>query len=66
MDNRNQLFPWFLPGQQGVGKLDILCDRFILVPLRLDRIGCGQDRGPGIQGTDDTSLGNGQGLLFLQ
>ena len=35
-----------------------------LVPARHTRIGSCQDRGAGVEGADDTSLGDGEGLLF--
>lgn len=48
-----------------MGKLDVLCDSLVLVPLRLDWIGCSQNGRSRIQRANDPSFGNGQSLLFL-
>ena len=56
--------PLHLPGQQGVGQLDILHDGFLSIPLTVHGVGGGQEGGPGVQLADDPRLGDGQGLLF--
>ena len=53
------------PAEQGVGQLDVLHDSGTLVPLGHARVSSCQDRGSGIQRTDDTSFGYRQGLLLL-
>ncbi len=45
-------------------QLDILNDSFVLVPLRLDGVGGGEDGRARIQGADDSRLGDGQRLLL--
>ena len=47
-------------------QLDVLDDRLVLVPLRLDRVGGGQHRRPRVQRTDDSRLRDRQRLLLLQ
>lgn len=50
--------------KQRVRQFYVLDDSLVLIPLRLDRVGSGQDRGTCVQLADDASLGDAQGLLF--
>ena len=52
------------PGEEGVRQLDVLDDGALVVPLRLDRVGRGQDGGSGVELADDAGLGDGQRLLL--
>ncbi len=45
-----------LPGQKCVRKLDVFDGGLLGVPLRLHRIGCGEDGGPSIKLANDSSL----------
>lgn len=47
-----------------MGQLDVLDDGFVLVPLRLDRVGSGQDGGARVERADDAGLGDGERLLL--
>ena len=51
-------------GEKRVRKLDILNDGSFVVPLRLDRVSCGQEGGSGVQLENDSGLGNGKRLLL--
>ena len=53
------------PGEQRVRQLDVLDDGLVLVPLRLDGVGGGEDGGARVQLTDDSRLGDRQRLLLL-
>ena len=55
----------FTPGEQRVRQLDVLDDGLVLVPLRLDGVGGGEDGGARVQLTDDSRLGDRQRLLLL-
>ena len=52
--------------EEGVRQLDVLHYCGPLVPLGHARVGCCQDGGSGIEGTDDSCLGYGQSLLLLE
>lgn len=47
-------------------ELYIIYDRLILVPLRVDWISCGEDRGSGVELTDYTRLRYRKRLLLLK
>jgi hypothetical protein len=53
-------------GDQGGRKIDIGRDGQTGVVFRVDRVRRGQDGSPGVQGGDDTSFGDRDGLLFLE
>ena len=46
-------------------KLDVINDGLLWVPLGIYRIGGSKDGCTGIQGANNTSLSNGEGLLLL-
>ena len=46
-------------------QLNVLDDGLVLVPLRLDGVGGGEDGGARVELTDDSRLGDRQRLLLL-
>jgi len=50
--------------QQGIGKIDVLGQGFLIVPIAFDRVRCRDDRAAGVETGVDTGLGNGHCLLF--
>ena len=55
---------YYVPWHESVWQLNVVYNGPLGVPLWLDGVGRRQDGGPGIELTNDTSLGDGKGLLL--
>lgn len=54
------------PRNEGRGQVNVARDRPLEIVLGSDRVGSSEDRGARVERSDDTRLGDRDGLLFLQ